>query len=283
LHRRKELDLVAVVTDSAANVPPELASELGITVVPLHLRFGDDSYRDGIEMDGAEFYARLRRGDPATTAAPSVGDWLAGFETTGADEVVCVTLASGLSATHHEAQLAAERFPGRAEVVDSQSASMGEGFAAVAAARAAREGASQADAEAAAREVVSKAVLVGAIETFEYLRRSGRVGKLQAYAATRLAIRPVFRLIAGEIEPIGRPRTRSRAVAMVVEKTLKAAGDGRPLHVAAFHADAEDDAVAMIERIRSETEVAESFVVESTPAIGANTGPGLVGLAAYRD
>jgi len=272
-----------VVTDSASNVPPELARELGITVVPLHLRFGDESFRDGLDMDPAVFYGRLRRGDVATTAAPSVGDWLAGYERAGSDEVVCVTLASGLSATHQEARLAGERFSGAVEVVDSTSASMGEGFAAIAAARAARERTSLHDVTARAREVASRVTLVGAIETFEYLRRSGRVGKLQAYAATRLAIRPVFRLIAGEIEAIGRPRTRSRAIAMVVEEALKAAGGGGALHVAALHADAEDDAVSMIERIRAETDVAESFVVESTPAIGANAGPGLVGLAAYRE
>ena len=273
-----------MVTDSAANVPAELASELGVTVVPLQLRFDDETYRDGVDMGGAEFYRRLSAGDRATTAAPSVGDWGSGFESAGDDEVVCVTLASGLSATHHEAELAAERFGGRAVVVDSGSASMGEGFVAVEAARAARDGAGLEDAAARARQVSTRVNLLGAIESFEHLRRSGRVSKLQAYAATALSIRPVFRLIAGEIEPVGRARTRSKALAMLVEELARAAdGVTGPLHVAALHAAAEDDARELLERVRSRAEVVEGFVTEATPAIGANTGPGLVGLAWFAD
>jgi DegV family protein with EDD domain len=272
--------VVAVVTDSAANVPPDVAQELGITVVPLQLRFGDETFRDGVDMDGARFYERLTNGEPATTAAPSVGDWLEGLERSGDGEVVCVTLADHLSATHHEARLAAERFGGRVEVVDSGSASMGEGFVAIEAARAAAEGLEAVVARA--REVATRVGLVGAIETFEYLRRSGRVTKLQSYAATALSIRPVFRLAAGEIEAVGRARTRSRALAMVMEHALRAAAGGK-LHVAALHAAAPDDAAALLERVRGEADVVEGFLVESTPAIGANAGPGLVGLAFHAE
>ena len=112
--------------------------------------------------------------------------------------------------------------------------------------------------------------------------RSGRVGRLQAYAATRLSIQPVFRLVGGEIEPVGRPRTRSKAIALLVQETVRRAA-GRAMHVAALHAAAEDDAAEVLDRVRSEAQVVESFVAEATPAIGANTGPGLVGLAAYAD
>jgi fatty acid kinase fatty acid binding subunit len=272
--------VIAVVTDSAANVPAELARELGIAVVPLQLRFGDETYRDGVDMDGPRFYERLRGGEFATTAAPSVGDWLDAFERSGANEVVCVTLAGGLSATHHEAKLAAERFGGRIEVVDSGSASMGEGFVAVEAARAAGDGLDRAVERA--REVAARVRLLGAIETFEYLRRSGRVTKLQAYAATALSIRPVFRLVDGEIQPVGRPRTRSRALAMLADEAVRSA-DGSKLHVAALHASAPDDAAALLERVRARVDVVEEFLVESTPAIGANAGPGLVGLAFHAE
>jgi DegV family protein with EDD domain len=272
--------VVAVVTDSAANVPANLARELGITVVPLHIRFGDETYRDGVDMDGARFYERLRSGEFATTAAPSVGDWLEGFERAGADEVVCVTLAGALSATHHEARLAAERFPGRVEVIDSGSASMGEGFVAIEAARASDTGLD--GAATRAREIAGRVRLFGAIESFEHLRRSGRVSKLQAYAATALSIRPVFQLTGGEIEPVGRARTRSKALAMLAEQAVAAAGGSR-LHAAALHAGAPDDAASLLERVRSSADVVEDFLVEATPAIGANTGPGLVGLAFHAD
>ena len=270
--------MVAVVTDSAANVPPDVAREVGITVVPLRLRFGDESFRDGVDMGGARFYERLRAGEMASTSAPSVGDWLEGLAAAGSDEVVCVTLASGLSATHQEAVLAAERFDGRVEVVDSGSASMAEGFVAIEAARTAREGATRELVAERAREVAGRVRLVGAIESFEHLRRSGRVTRFQAYAATALSIRPLFRLSAGEIEPVGRARTRSRALAMVASEAVRAAAGGR-LHVAALHADSEDDARSLLEHVRQEADVAEEFVVEATPVIGANAGPGLIGLA----
>src|SRR5207253_10423973 len=110
---------------------------------------------------------------------------------------------------------------GRAEVVDSGSASMGEGFVAVEAARAAREGAGLEDAAATARRVATRVSLLGAIESFDHLRRSGRVSKLQAYAATALSIRPVFPLVAGEIEPVGRARTRSKALVMLVDELVR--------------------------------------------------------------
>src|SRR5438045_5431167 len=191
--------MIATVTDSAANVPAEVARDLAIRVVPIHLRFGPESFRDGVDLVGGDFYDRLVRDDRAAcTSAPSPGDFLEAYRATGADEVLCVTLSSGVSVSHHEAVLAAERFEGRVEVVDSHSATMGEGFVAIEAARAVRDGASLEAAAARARDVAGRTRVFGAIETFEFLRRSGRVNKLQAYAATRLDITPVFRLRGGD-------------------------------------------------------------------------------------
>jgi DegV family protein with EDD domain len=273
--------VVAIVTDSAANVPPEVARDLNIRIVPIQLRFGPDVYRDGVDLVGSDFYDRLVGEDRvASTSAPSPGDFLEAYEQAGSDEVLCVTLASAVSVAHREAELAAERFDGRVEVVDSRSATMGEGFVVIEGARAARDGSSLDEAAARARDVASRARVFGTIETFEFLRRSGRVNKLQAYAATMLDIKPVFRLREGEIGPVARPRTRTRALARIVEETLKEVG-GRPVHLAAFHARAEDDAKELVRRIEAETATVETFIVDSTPAIGAHTGPGLVGVAFF--
>ncbi len=272
--------MVAVVTDSAANVPPELARELGISVVPLQVRFGEEVVVDG--EDSAEVYRRLAGGEVASTAAPSVGEWQEGFEGAGSDEVVCVTLAAALSSTHHEAVLAAERSAVRVEVVDSRTASMAEGFVAVEAARAARNGATVADVVARGRAVADRVHLQGAIESFDHLRRTGRVTRFQAYAATALSIRPLFRLQGGEIEPAGRARTRSRALAMLADAAVDGMARG-PLHVAALHAAAEDDARTLLELVRARAEVAEEFLVPVTPVIGASAGPGLVGAAWWRE
>jgi DegV family protein with EDD domain len=275
--------LVAVVTDSAANVPPELAASLGLLIAPLELRFGDDVYKDGVDMMGPEFYARLTtRHELASTAAPSPGAYLEAYRSTGGDDVLCVTLGSGLSAAHRQALLAAEEFDGHVEVVDSRSATMGEGFVAIEAARTAREGGDLGRVAARAEVVAGRVRVLGAIETFEYLRRGGRISKIQAYAATKLDIKPVFRLEEGEIRPVARSRTRARALARIAQDVLREVS-GRPVHVAAFHARAEADAEQLIDRVVRESEVVERFVVECTPAIGAHTGPGLVGLAFFCD
>jgi DegV family protein with EDD domain len=275
--------LVAVVVDSAGNVPADLARQLGIVVVPMYLRFGDAVYRDGVDLTPTDFYQRLLRDrEPASTSTPSPGDYLEGWGRLGQSEVVCVTVAAGLSSSYQQAALAAERFPGRVELVDSANASMGEGFVAVEAARLAATGASLEEVASRAREVAARAALVATVETFEFLRMSGRVTKLQAYAATMLDIKPVFRFRGGEIVPVARPRTRRRALARVVDETL-AATEGRPVHLAVFHAAAAAEASEVFERVAAAAEVLERFLVEVTPVIGAHTGPGLVGTAFFTE
>jgi DegV family protein with EDD domain len=275
--------VVGIVTDSAANLPSELAGELGIEIVPMYLKFGAEVYRDGFDLTPADFYQRLARDqEPASTSMPSPGDYLEAFERAGQDQIVCVTIASTMSGAHQQAALAAQRFSGHVELVDSRSASMGQGFVALEAARSARSGATFDGVARRAREVAEKTRLFATVDTFEFLRRSGRVTKLQAYAATVLDIKPVFSFSEGDVAPVARPRTRGRALARVVEETV-AAIRGRPVHLAAFHAAAEADAQALCARVAERAEVRERIVVEVTPVIGAHTGPGMVGTTFYCD
>ncbi|HEX9235247.1 MAG TPA: DegV family protein, partial [Actinomycetota bacterium] len=127
--------MVAIVTDSAANLPGALVAELGIEVVPMYLMFDDRVYRDGVDMAPEDLYQRLvTHSATATTSTPSPGDFLDAYGRAGQDEIVCVTVAASMSSAHQEAALAAERFGGRVEVVDSGIASMAEGFVALEAA-----------------------------------------------------------------------------------------------------------------------------------------------------
>jgi DegV family protein with EDD domain len=271
--------MVAIVADSAANLPPDLARDLGIVTVPLYLRLGDEVFRDGVDLTPGDFYARLVEGRvPASTASPSVGDFLDAFRSTGEGEIACVTVAGSMSSVANSARLAAERFDGRVEIVDSTSASMAEGFVALAAARAARAGASLDEVAQRARDVAGRTVLLATVDTFEFLRRSGRVNRLQAYAATMLDVKPVFRFEGGEVSPAGRPRSRRRALATLVEEARGRIGD-RPVHLAGIHAAAPDEAERMVEEIAAASNVVERHVVPVTPVIGANVGPGLVGVA----
>ena len=133
-----------------------------------------------------------------------------------------------------------------------------------------------------ARDVAERTTLVATVDSFEYLRRSGRVRRFQAYAATKLDIKPVFRFHGGDVAPVARPRTRKRAVGRVVEEALGTI-DGRPAHVGVFHASAAAEAAEVADRVGAGADVVERFVVEATPVIGAHTGPGLLGIAFYTD
>jgi DegV family protein with EDD domain len=272
---------VAVVTDSAASLPPGMADELGITVVPIYLRFGEHAIPDDYGAEG--FYEVLRQTqEPVATATPSPGDFLEAFERTGADGIVCVTLASSVSGVHQAASIGAADARAEVEVVDSGGASMAQGFVAMEAARAVRAGGDLSEAAARAREVAGRVTLVAAIETFEYLRRSGRVNRLTSYAGTMLNIKPVFRMRSGEIEALGRPRTRRRALDRLAGEARTDIGN-RSAHLAAVHAEAEADARALLEAVAGDVEVVESHVSAFTPAMGAHTGPGVVGLAWFCD
>jgi DegV family protein with EDD domain len=187
-----------------------------------------------------------------------------------------------MSSSYQEAVFAAGELDGRVEVVDSLNASMAEGFVALEAARCAAAGGSIEEVVRRARDVASRARLCATVQTFEFLRRSGPVNKLQAYAATMLDIKPMFRFHRGEVSPVARPRTRKRAVDRLVTESLKEVGT-RPVHLAAIHAAAADDAEEVASRIASQADVIERITVAVTPVIGAHTGPGLVGTAFYCD
>jgi len=276
--------LVSVVTDSAANLPADLAAELGIRVVPLHIAIGERVFRDGVDIGMDAFYERLQAGEEvASTSAPSPGDFLEVFrDVADGEDVVCVTVAAAVSATYQSARAAAREAGRPVAVIDSTNASMAEGFVAVEAARMAREGAPVEAVTARAEAVAAGSRIVATIDTFEFLKRSGRVRRAQAYAATMLNIKPVFRFQDGDAEGIGRPRTRSRALDRIVEETVREAA-GRPLHLAAFHALAAEEAKEVVRQVEAEADVVESYVVEGTPVIGAHTGPGLVGMAFFCD
>jgi len=217
-----------------------------------------------------------------STAAPSVGDYRDAFDRAleGVEGIVCVTVASFVSVSYEAARVAANEFGGRVKLVDSKSASMGEGWAAVEAARLAATGASPEECAAHAVQIAARTQLCATINTFEYLRRSGRVHALLAYAGTALNIKPVFALRGGRIEQLGRPRSRSRAIERLVAETSPLAEAG-PIHCAVAHADAEAEATDLLATLRSQLELAESVVTEFTPLMGAHSGPGVLGVAAW--
>lgn len=275
---------VVVVTDSASNLPADLVERHDIHVVPMILKFGERELLDGVDLDQKDFYrALVDEQVPVSTSAPSVGDFTEHFERAlaRADAAVCITVASFVSVAHDAAVQAARAFDGRVLVVDSRSASLGEGMPVLEAARAAQQGASLDEVAARAADIASRTSFVATINTFEFLRRSGRVNAVLAYAATTLDLKPVFAFRGGKLEQLGRPRTRARAIERLLTE-VRAAAAGEPLHLGVAHADCADEAEALAATLRAEVPHAELFVSAFTPLMGAHTGPGVLGVATWR-
>jgi len=233
---------VRIVTDSAADLSQDMAAELGVTVVPLSIRFGDEELIDGVDLTPAEFYARLAASPVLPeTAAPSPGAFEAAFRSAfddGADTVVCINLSSDLSGTMQAALVAARELADRdVRVIDSRSVTWGEGSQVEAAARTAASGASGADVEALVHDMIPRTRVYGALDTLDNLKKGGRIGNAQALFGTLLSVKPIIDLSTGVTEEAGKVRTRAKALQELVRR-VEAAGPVE--HLAVMHGDASD-------------------------------------------
>ena len=269
---------VAIVTDSVADLPSEVVEEFGITVVPLVLRFGTDVYRDGLDLGPDEFYGRLKTSKalPATSVPPPVAyadvyDKLA--ETTNGILVTSVT--GKLSATYQVAVQAVRLMKKkcRVEVLDSQWAVMAQGFITIAAAKAARAGASLDDVLDAARRTMHRVEIQAAFDTLEYLERGGRIGKAQAFLGSLLKVNPIIGLKDGEVYPVARERSRARAIDRLHDF---AAGFGTVEGLAVEYATDVDEANRLVKRFHSKYPQVHIYLSRTSPVIGTHTGPGLI-------
>jgi len=274
---------VRVVTDSSADLSPALLEELSIEVAPLMVSFGDEEFRDGVDLSTEAFWARLRSSSTMPrTAAPSPGAFAEAYArsiTGGASAIVCVTLSSRVSAAYQAAQVAAQEIDGRCPiaVVDSRSVSAALGNLCLAAARRGASGADLAAVVAELDELKGRAAFWGAVETLEYLRRNGRIGAARAFLGTALSIRPLLRFDNGAGEACGRVSTRRKAFAWLVER-LEA--DLPVDSVAAFHADAPDIGV-LVEMLAARVPGQRVELSMMGPVVGAHVGPGTVGVAYF--
>jgi DegV family protein with EDD domain len=275
---------VAIVTDSTATLPKDLVEELGIRVVPVVLVFGGETYRDGVDITPEEVYRRLRSGEGIpTSAAPSVGDFLRVYATAGqrASAIVSIHMSPKLSSTHTVATTASELLDDvQVRVVDCQTAAIGQGFVVLEAARAAAAGATLDEVQRRIEEVVPRISLLFTLDSLEYLRRGGRIGGAAAMAGTLLQIKPVLYLSEGRVEVLSKPRTKHRAVALILQQMEKQVG-GRPMRAAVLHADALREAEELRQSVADRFDCAELLISEFTPVMGAHTGPGLLGVAFY--
>ncbi len=272
---------IRVVTDSACDLPDSLLAELGVGLVPLRIRFGAEELVDRTELSTKEFWARSAALTTLPeTSAPSPGVFHRAFEqmqSEGAAGVVCVNLSSRLSATIEAARQAAAEMHGcmPVRVVDSLSATMGEGLIVVEAAERAAAGGSLDEVAAAALDASGRMKVYGAIDTLENLRRGGRIGGAAALVGSMLAIKPVIEVRGGVVEQESRQRTRARSLRYLADK-VRAAG---PLaRLAVFGADAADFD-AFLGLVAGVEAAAPRLTGDIGPVIGTHSGPGAVGVA----
>lgn len=274
---------VRVVTDSTADIPAELAARLHITVVPLRVHFGDESFRDGVDISTDEFYARLGSAKALpTTSQPPAGDFEEVYrrlaeETT---DIVSIHISAKLSGTLSAANAARAAIPEcTIELIDSRSASYGVGMVAVKAAEAAAAGASLAEVVDVARQTLESSEIIFTVDTLEYLRRGGRLGRGAALLGTILSIKPILGVRDGEIVPIERVRTRQRALDRLVEIV-----SAEPLltDIAVVHSTAADDAAELRRRLQERFPDARCSIGRVGPVIGVHAGPGVIGVEIVR-
>lgn len=271
---------VKVVTDSSCDLPQDLADEVGITIVPLTIRFGDEEFVDRQDLTPDEFWARCDA-SPALpqTAAPSPGAFESAYRAAveeGHDAVVVIVLSGGLSATVQSAEIAATACGGAVpvRVVDTRSASAGVGLIALNAARLARAGKGLDDVAGAAEDEIARTKLYATFDTLDNLRKGGRIGRAQAFFGSVLSMKPVIELVDGVVEAESRQRTRSRSLRHLADKVREA---GKLEHLLLLHADAPDyeDLLVQLEELMPREQI---IVTKIGAVIGTHSGPRAVGV-----
>jgi DegV family protein with EDD domain len=277
---------VAIVTDSTAGLPAELVEELGIHVVPVLLIQGGQTFLDGVDITPTEVYRRLRAGDTGfTSAAPSVPEFLKAYQAVaqGASGVLSIHMSPGLSNTYGVALAASKQVEAVPTIVfNCNSAAIGQGFVVLEAARAAATDATLEEAVRRAEDISAKIQFLFTLDTFEYLRKSGRMGGAAALMGTLLQIRPVLYIPRGTVEVFARPRTKPRAIQLILQQMAEQPPD-RPMHAAIAHADVQEEAEDLRRTVSERFQCAELLLTEFTPVVGAHTGPGLLGIAFYTE
>lgn len=275
-----------VVTDSNATVPAVLVKELDIKVVPLLLNVGGKSMKDGLEITPNEFYRQQRiQKYTAKTSSPSVADFLNAYKggIGSAKGIVSIHLPVTLSGTLEVAETASRLVEGvEIKVVDSNSVAMGQGFVVIEAARTAAEGKNLEEVVHRAQEISRKVRFFAMLDTLEYLQRGGRIGGVAALVGMALQIKPVVTMRAGRVEPLAKPRTKTRALDYMLDKMKDDIGS-KPVHVAVLHTDVRDDAERLKQILHSTFDCVEMYITELTPVMGAHSGPGVLGAAYYTD
>lgn len=270
---------VAVVTDSTSDLLKETAAERGITVVPLNVHFGDEVFRDQVDISTDEFMAKMATAEKLpTTSQPSVGAFETAFRAAGAQEIICPILSSRLSGTFQSAQIAAQNLAGeiKVELVDTLNVSYGLGFQVLRAADLADEGLDATTIAQTLRNEMTRYHVVFFVETLEHLRRGGRIGKAAQMVGSLLQLRPLLRIDEGQVVPYERTRTRSKAIRALADF---ATDNLLPEELAILYNTTPEDAEILAGMLQSVTPDREIPLIKLGPVIASHIGPDVLGVA----
>lgn len=279
----------AIVTDSTAYIPDDMCKKLNITVVPLSVIWGEETFSDGVTIKPADFYTRLKTSKtmPSTSQA-SPADMHKSFSSLleHGYNVMGIFISEKLSGTLDSARQAREELASAKDKIalfDSETAAMALGFQAIALARAAADGASLEDCQKLAGKVRPNTGVYFVVETLEFLHRGGRIGGAQRLLGSALNLKPILTIQDGKVDSADRVRTSKKAYDRVIELVAEKCAGRSNIRLATLHANAEENARSVLNDAAAKLNAVESVLSAVSPAIGTHTGPGTVGLAYCTD
>ena len=272
---------IKIITDSTCDIARETVDQFGISVVPAYVLFGEESFRQGVDINPTQFYARLQSSAQLpSTSQPTPGDFTAAMEPliSAGDQVVCLTVARQLSGTYNSAAQAASQFDdGAVTVIDSGTASVGHMLQVIAAAEDAASDDATLDSVVSAAQIrAGRGYGFAMVDTLEYLQKGGRIGKAQAFMGSLLKVKPILKVADGEVLPVDRPRNLRRGLQRL-EELVREQGQASKLAVA-YTTDA-GPAQEMRERLSDLADPDNTFTLQIGSAIGTHMGPGAVAVS----
>ncbi len=271
---------VKVVTDSTADLPEAIVQSLGITVVPLSVNFGKDTFLDGVDLKADEFYHKLAGSKSLpTTSQPAPAAFAEVYNALSqqTDEIISIHISPKLSGTLNSALLArqAMNVDCRIRIIDSLQASMGLGLIVIKAAEAARDGATLEEVFSVTQEIIPRTHFFGMVDTLEYLHKGGRIGRAQALMGTLLSIKPLIGTGEGEVQPKGKARTQKKALARLFEMVQEFSGIEE---MTILHSTIPAEAAAFTERLSAVFDKEKIYQSRIGPVIGTYLGPGAIAI-----
>ena len=276
---------VAIVTDSTAYIPVGLQQQLNINVVPLTLMWGEESFEDGVDMLPEDFYRRMASSRVVpTTSQPTMLSMKNAFEHLLEEgyDVLGIFISSRLSGTVESAMQAREimdRGKDQIGIIDSLGTTMALGWPVLTAARAAKAGENLVECQKLAETARDQTGVMFVVETLEYLRRGGRIGGAQAMLGTILNVKPLLKLQDGRIEPVEKIRTKRKALGRMLDLIEEKTAGRTPIRLGVVHANAEAEALSLLETVRRRFNPIESLLCPLSPVIGTHVGPGTISIA----